>query len=172
MDQSFPQPIQAPQVTKPPHETQYEGLVDAFITYDDKVKFLQKILRGELSAIEAYDKVFDRVGSKLVFSELSTIRAEHEKAVNHLRKLIVSKGEPPEEGSGVWGQFVKALIAGSALISEDVILKTLLEGEEHGLNEYRQFLEMSPTHTEEEMVRTELIPAQERHIQKVKELIH
>lgn len=172
MDQSFPHPVQGPDAAHSQMETRrlQDEIVDTFITYDDKVKFLQKILRGELSALEAYDKVLTRTDNHLVFSELSQIRSEHELSVNRLRQLIVNKGEPPEEGSGVWGQFVKTLIAGSAMISDEFIVKTLQEGEEHGLNEYRQFLEMNPTLTEEEAVRLHFIPAQERHILKLKDM--
>ncbi len=147
-----------------------DEMAETFITYDDRVKFLQKILRGELSAIEAYDHVLRRNGKTLVFSELSRIRAEHEQSINRLKQFIMNKGEPPEQDSGLWGKFVKTLVAGSAMISDEALIKILREGEEHGLVEYRQFLEMSPTLSEEESIRLHFIPAQERHVQELKDI--
>jgi hypothetical protein len=143
------------------------SIIATFMTLDHRVDFLQKILRGELSAVEAYEKVIERNGSHVHFSTLAQIKSEHEFAINRLRQMITEKGEFPSEDSGVWGRFVKALIAGSALISDETMIKTLHEGEEHGLIEYQQFLDMGPLASEEEQVRSYFIPAQERHISQL-----
>lgn len=140
------------------------------IVGDEKTRFLQKILRGEISAIEAYDKVLDRREVELSYSTLFQIRTEHNRTVGKLKKLIEEKGELPDDDSGVWGQFVKTLIAGTALISDEIILKTLIEGEEHGLKEYRQFLDMNLSVYESDLMRFDFIPMQERHIELLKEL--
>jgi hypothetical protein len=143
------------------------AIIASFMTLDHRVDFLQKILRGELSAVEAYEKVIERNGSQVHFSTLAQIKSEHEFAINRLRQMITEKGEFPSEDSGVWGRFVKTLIAGSALISEETMIKTLHEGEEHGLIEYQQFLDMGPLASEEEQIRSYFIPAQERHISQL-----
>lgn len=126
--------------------------------------FLNKILRGEISAVEAYDQVIEKFQAEPEAAHLRDIRAEHEDSVERLRALVRTEGHQPSEASGVWGGIVASVIRAAKLTGNETSLKALLSGEEHGLKQYREALEMDLFPEEETAIRDILIPRQERHI--------
>ncbi len=139
--------------------------------YEPKIELMQKILRGELSAVAAYDSVIEKYPASPRVGQLQVIQNHHRAAVSSLRKLLDSSGEIADRDSGVWGTFVQTLIVGLSTLSLELSLKTLIEGEEHGLRQYQALLEHPLTDRELSIVETNLIPRQFAHIQSLKSVV-
>jgi hypothetical protein len=98
---------------------------------------IQKLLRGEISAIETYDQVIEKFKGKPQEATLTAIRQEHSETKKRLKALASKHGEKPEMSSGVWGSWAKFTTGAAKIFGEAAALKALKEGEEHGLKEYQ-----------------------------------
>jgi len=139
----------------------------------DQAKFADKILRGELSAIEAYDHVIEATirDPEAPITTLAQIRNEHQRSCESLRQLVEKKGEHPSEDSGAWGTIVTALINVRSFFGPVSALRTLRTGEEHGLKLYQDALDMDLGERERAIIRDILIPRQVRHMAQLDSLI-
>lgn len=106
-----------------------------------KIEPLNRLLRGELSAVETYNQALDKVAEGSTSQELRRISEEHNQAVNLLRDQIRELGGIPDESSGAWGVWAKTIEGAAKMFGESAALKALKEGEEHGLKEYNSVLE-------------------------------
>lgn len=139
----------------------------------DQAKFADKILRGELSAIEAYDHVIEGAikDPAAPIATLAQIRNEHQRSCESLRTLVAKKGEHPSEDSGAWGTVVNALIGVRSFFGPMAALRTLRTGEEHGLKLYQDALDLELGDRERALIRDVLIPRQVRHMAQLDSLI-
>jgi|SRR6267142_2210332 len=129
---------------------------------DSTVDALNELLRGELSAVESYDKALPAVEDKPALrSDLQECRASHEARVERIRRAIEQVGGEPARASGAWGMFAKALSGGARALGWKTVVATLEEGEDHGLKEYKDAL---PRLDEglRHLVSSELYPQQQR----------
>ncbi len=140
---------------------------------NDQAKFADKILRGELSAVEAYDQVIEKfiTDPEAPISLLAQIRSEHQRSCESLRLLVTNKGEDPSDDSGAWGAVVSTLVNVRALFGKDQALRTLRTGEDHGLRMYQDALDLGLNERERSTIRDVLIPRQVRHIAQLDSLI-
>lgn len=145
--------------------------VTAELRYEPKIEFMHKILRGELSAVAAYGSVIEKYPASPYVGQLRVIQNHHRASVDALRQLLDSNGEIADRDSGVWGTFVQTLIAGSNTLSLEISLKTLIEGEEHGLKQYQELIEFPLTDRELNLIESSLIPRQFAHIQSLKSIV-
>ena len=145
--------------------------ITAELRYEPKIEFMHKVLRGELSAVAAYGSVIEKYPASPHLGQLRVIQNHHRASVDALRQLLDSNGEIADRDSGVWGTFVQTLIVGSSTLSLEMSLKTLIEGEEHGLKQYQELLEYPLTDRELNIVETNLIPRQFAHIQSLKSIV-
>lgn len=121
----------------------------AIAQHDEEAVALRKLLRGELSAVEAYEEVIDHImkahsstsESARIQEALGSILKDHEDAVFFIKEMLRNEGVEPDEGSGVWGSVVQAVVASASLIGDDGALWALIKGEEHGLELYEDALE-------------------------------
>src|SRR5437879_6012987 len=95
---------------------------------------LNSLLRGELSATETYQQAMAKMGNDRGVIDLRELHADHREAANALREHIHQHGGKPEQGSGVWGAFAKAVEGSAKLFGNAAALKALKEGEKLGLN--------------------------------------
>ncbi|RZA26991.1 MAG: DUF2383 domain-containing protein [Proteobacteria bacterium] len=109
-------------------------------TMQDRVEPLNRLLRGELSAVETYEQAMESVRTQDCARELERIHVEHQEAVGMLREQIRQFGGIADEGSGAWGLWAQAVEGTATLFGESVALKALKEGEEHGLKEYQAIM--------------------------------
>src|SRR5262245_56665542 len=109
-------------------------------TNDKCVRRLNSLLRGEISATETYQQALAKVGSEPGASELRRIHDEHRETANTLRQHVHQHGGKPDQGSGAWGAFAKAVEGAARLLGNKAALKALKEGEEHGIKEYEEAL--------------------------------
>jgi len=133
---------------------------------------LRKLLRGELSSVETYNQVLEKVQDEPEAEELKQIWREHQEAVDTLTKHVRSHGGTPDTSSGPWGTFAQAVTASAKIFGETAALKALKEGEEHGIKEYEEALENKELDSEcREVISSSLLPRQRRHIEVLDRLM-
>lgn len=106
----------------------------------EAMEYLNKILRGEISAVEVYSKVIDKFPLDASRFELASFRQDHQHNVEELTRLLRTQGQTPTENSGAWGTTVTALMNMATFIGDKSAVGLLIEGEEHGLNQYSDIL--------------------------------
>jgi len=135
-----------------------ESFMSSTLTLTNKqISALNTFLRGEMSAVETYNQaleqsITDQDGS------LAENRDCHARRVSFLHDKITSAGGEPDSSSGTWGNFAAMVEKGASLISQQMVLNALEEGEDHGLKMYRNSDEDDETLSE--MVHVHLLPAQ------------
>jgi uncharacterized protein (TIGR02284 family) len=144
---------------------------------DEIIRQLNSLLRGEISAAETYrmaiDKVQDSDDAAVASntSILQQMQEDHGRAAQALRERIRQLGGEPADSSGAWGTWAQTVQGTMNLFGDTSALKGLKEGEEHGLKDYREALDDVDASTAS-VVRNELIPAQQRHISMLDQLIN
>ncbi|MBK1826671.1 DUF2383 domain-containing protein [Haloferula rosea] len=129
------------------------------------------LLRGEISAVETYNKVIEKYRGEDEIPELIRIKREHESSVSRLRANVVEMGGTPSEDSGAWGSLTKAITSTANLFGEESAINVLRQGEEHGLNDYEKALENGDVMPScKDMIRDELLPRVREHIGKLEVL--
>lgn len=139
---------------------------DSEDTHEDKAEYFNKILRGEISAVEAYKKVIAKFGGET--SQLQTICDEHKKNIEALELFVQRNAATPYEDSGLWGKLVKTIVGAASFIGNATSVQALIEGEEHGLRQYRRALEYNLTMQERGSIEDRIVPCLERHIAALK----
>jgi uncharacterized protein (TIGR02284 family) len=139
---------------------------------DKAIDQLNSLLRGEISAVETYTQASrkiedDRAGDAAL---LRGIEQEHGRNAQLIREEVKKRGGDADNSSGAWGAWAKTVERVATLFGDPAALKALKEGEEHGLKDYRDALEKLDG-SARELVERLLIPAQQRHIALLDELI-
>jgi hypothetical protein len=128
---------------------------------DQTVETLNDLLRGELSAVESYDRALPAVEDKPALrSDLQECRASHELRVERIRRAILDVGGEPAHASGAWGLFSKAVAGGARALGWKTVITTLEEGEDHGLTAYGNAMPRLDERLRK-LVSTELYPEQQ-----------
>lgn len=141
----------------------------------DVCRQLDSLLRGEISAAETYRMAIDKISASDRASAnaqlLREMQQEHGRAAQALRDRIRELGGDPSDSSGAWGTWAKLTTGVANLFGDAASIKSLKEGEEHGLKDYEGAIdELDVTSTE--LVQNQLIPAQQRHILALDQLLH
>ncbi|MGF1451721.1 MAG: DUF2383 domain-containing protein [Opitutales bacterium] len=129
------------------------------------INICNKLLKGELSAIETYEKAEQRFGDHADARILTELRQSHQQSANRLSDDVVRMGGVPTRESGAWGTFANAVQSAANLIGEGSALDSLQRGEEHGISEYKEAT-TDPNMMPEcrAMVLEELLPRCERNL--------
>ena len=142
----------------------------------EAVKQLNSFLRGEISAAETYRMAIGKLPSDQQASIganlglLREIQDEHARAVATIRDRIEELGGEPSDSSGLWGAWAASVQGTTNLFGDTAALKSLKEGEEHGLKDYQSGLD-SIDASSRQLIQNQLIPAQQRHISLLDQLI-
>ena len=131
----------------------------------DCIEVCNSLLRGELSAVETYTRAIGKFDTEVELTALKGIRSDHEKAALRLREHLIDMGAEPSTDSGPWGGLVTTLEEAAKLLGESPALALLEQGEQHGINVYREALE-DPEVMEEikQVIRGELLPSLAEHL--------
>lgn len=130
------------------------------------IEQINSFLRGEISSVETYRQALDRIQDPRVRNELQNMLRSHQERTDLLRQRIVELGGSPVSTSGAWGAFAKLVEGAGAVFGVGPALSALKQGEEHGLNDYRRDLsDLDPT--SQELVRSRILPEQERTFQAI-----
>ncbi len=138
------------------------------------VEKLNSFLRGEISAVETYRQALDAVKDPSARRQLLDCEQSHEARIQALRQRILGIGGTPSETGGAWAVFAKAVEGGAKLLGEKAAIQALEEGEDHGLNDYKQDRDALDADTRA-FVDSELLPAQERThgtLSSLKRMLH
>jgi hypothetical protein len=98
------------------------------------------MLRRELSAIETYQQAIAKLEKDAKAADLRAIHAEHRNTANEFRKHVHHHGGEPDQGSGPWGVFAKAVTATAKALGANTVLEALKEGEQQGIRTYEKAL--------------------------------
>jgi len=126
---------------------------------------LNKLLRGEISAIETYQQALEKLDDSKNATDIRRLHDEHIQAANVLRRHVHEHGGSPDKGSGAWGAFAKAVEGTAKLFGNAAAMKALKEGEEQGISDYESALrdETLPADCKE-LIQTRLLPQTRAHI--------
>ena len=102
---------------------------------------LNKLLRGEISAVETYDQAMQKFAGQSIETELREIRDEHQEAVAHWRDRVMHFGAEPVSSSGAWGTFAATVTGTAKIIGPETVLEALRKGEGQGIGDYEEALE-------------------------------
>ena len=140
----------------------------------ETVRQLNSLLRGEISAAETYRMAIDKVadaGDAANAGLLREIQEEHGRAAQGIRDRIRELGGEASDSSGAWGAWAKTVQGTMNLFGDASALKSLKEGEEHGLKDYQEAIDdVDPSSGQ--LIQNQLIPAQQRHINLLDQLIN
>jgi uncharacterized protein (TIGR02284 family) len=127
------------------------------------VEQLNSFLRGEISAVETYQMALDKVENiSGVRDQLLVNLKSHQDRVMMLQDAIRQCGGEPVTSSGPWGVFAKAVEGGAKVFGKKAAISALEEGEDHGLEDYREELDDEDLDVEwKTLLRDRLLPAQQ-----------
>jgi uncharacterized protein (TIGR02284 family) len=138
----------------------------------ENADLLNSLLRGELAATETYVQALAKVSDEPGANELRQIRDEHRTAANEIRQHIHELGCQPEQDSGAWGVWAKAVEGTARVFGNTAAMKALKEGEEHGVKNYEQVLANPDVPMVcKEAIRTTLLPQARTHISTLDRLM-
>jgi uncharacterized protein (TIGR02284 family) len=136
---------------------------------------LNNFLKDELSAMETYQQVQAKLSEDAELGEskdLAPIYEDHKEAVSSLQTLINELGGTPSEDSGVWGTWAQIVQGGANLLGKEAALKSLQSGEKSGAEAYEEALQETELSSEiRALIETQLLPAQQAHIQALDRLL-
>ena len=142
------------------------------LSVEERTAGLNRLIRGELSAVETYRQALDKMKDAPEATELHSIMVEHRRAVQLLREHVHQRGGTPADSSGPWGAWAKLVEGAAQLFGNAAALKALKEGEEHGVKEYERFLEDENADQEcKTLASTQLLPQARSHIPILDRLI-
>jgi hypothetical protein len=129
---------------------------------------MNKLLRGELSAIETYQQALEKeradFGQETEFQQLSSILRDHQQAAGWLKTEIQRTGGTPVDDPGAWGTWSKIVMATAKLFGDKAALKALKEGEESGLKDCEDMLQGGTVPSEGKPLVAKLAAQQQAHI--------
>jgi hypothetical protein len=139
-----------------PHTTmKNQGCIDA----------CNKLLRGELSAIETYEQAIGKFSGEPEEATLQELCDSHASSAGILRQHVHSMGGIPSTDSGIWGAFAQAVEGTSKLFGKAAALQALITGEEHGIGEYEEAISNPEVMFEiRQTIENTLLPALRRNI--------
>jgi hypothetical protein len=141
-------------------------------TQNNTPETLSSLLRGEMSAMETYQKALEKVDGYPEGAQLRQIYMDHSHAVQVLRNLLMRYQAELPASSGAWGTFANAVQATANLFGDKAALKALKEGEEHGIKDYQRALDDPEVATEvKAMIRSDLLRKCETHVPVLDALI-
>ena len=142
----------------------------------ESIRQLNSLLRGEISAAETYRMAIDKLAdsekgeAQANVGLLRSIQEEHGRAAQAVRDRIKELGGEASDSSGAWGAWAQTVQGTMNLFGDTSALKGLKEGEEHGLKDYQEALDDVDT-TSQQLIQNQLIPAQQRHINLLDQLM-
>lgn len=142
----------------------------------EAVRHLNSFLRGEIAAAETYRMAIGKIAEDQLDSVaanvglLQGIQEEHQRAVTSLRDRIAELGGEASDSSGVWGAWANSVQGTMNLFGDASALKSLKEGEEHGLKDYQSGLDDVDA-SSKQLIQNQLIPAQQKHVTLLNQLI-
>jgi len=134
--------------------------------------WLNRLIRGELAAVETYQQAMDKMQDAPEATELQVILTEHRAAVKSLADHVGKHGGTPESSSGAWGAWAKLVERTAQALGNTAALEALRQGEQHGIKEYERA--MADDELEKDcrtLIKDQLLPQARAHIPVLDRLI-
>src|SRR5262245_18144250 len=109
-------------------------------TTEASVSWLNRLLRGELAAVETYEQAMSKCEKEACAGELRHLLEQHREAAGILSEQLEQRNEEPSKSSGPWGSFAHLVTGTAKLLGTETTIRTLKQGEEHGITEYESAL--------------------------------
>lgn len=133
---------------------------------------INEIIRGEISAVEAYEQVLEQITHAPEEIKLKGFYNEHKESVEFWKDQLKGEHLITEESSGIWGLVVEAYVAASTVIGDKATLTAIKQGEEHGFATYVKMLESNILNNfQKKIISDKFIPRQKSHIDSLKVMI-
>ncbi len=159
------------------HETLFTGTklkksaLEVEPIIDKNVDWMQRMIRGEYSALDAYRQCIEKLTNKAEKSRLMAFYNDHENNLYFWKGKVGEKFVKPEDSSGIWGDFVSTFMKSAKIFGDETTLNALKRGEEHGLSEYQRLLELDEVPLKiKKIVKEHFIPQIETHISSIEAL--
>ena len=124
-----------------------------------------KLLRGELSAVQTYEMAIKRHPALARAFDLDRISNEHRRSVCLLIAVVREMGGEPALNFGTWGVFANSAQSVTNFLGAKAMVESLRQGEEQGRNDYEDALDGENTNESlKTLIRTELLTSVENHI--------
>jgi uncharacterized protein (TIGR02284 family) len=134
--------------------------------------WLNRLVRGELSAIETYQQALEKMSDAPEATELQAIESEHRGAVRALTDQVLQHGGTPVDQSGAWGTWAKFIEGAARMLGNTAALEALRQGEQHGIKEYEKAMDGDELEADaRKLIRTRLLPQSHAHIAMLDRLI-
>ena len=141
-------------------------------TTDAQTTWLNRLMRGELAAVETYQQALEKMHDAREATELQGILSEHRLAERMLGKHIAQRGGSPVTSSGAWGTWAKFVAGTAKMLGNTAALEALRQGEQHGIKEYERALDEDEMDGEcRQLIRNQLLPQLQSHIPILDRLI-
>lgn len=136
------------------------------------ISWLNRLLRGEMSAVEAYELAMSKCEKEACAGELRHLLEQHREGASLLRQQIEQRNEEPSKDSGPWGSFAQLVTGTAKLFGTAATFRALQQGEEHGISEYESALKDEDLDPEcRELIMRTLLPRCRAHRQRLDTLI-
>lgn len=130
---------------------------------------LNRLLRHELAAIEAYERASGLIDGITLRTGLRGVQEGHRQRSDVLHALLIARHAQPATGPGVWGVVVWVAENTAGLLGTRMVLATLHELEQRGVNDYRRELPQVDGLTRSK-IETDLFPGQEHALVVISDL--
>ncbi|MEM7698606.1 MAG: DUF2383 domain-containing protein [Verrucomicrobiota bacterium] len=135
---------------------------------DNSVSTCNLLLRGELAAVETYEKVIEKFGDPTFGGILRTGLADHMRACSLLREFVLEEDAAPKEDSGIWGALTRGIQSTANLFGASSAITTLLQGERLGKSAYEGALSSDSVDADFKLlIRDRLLPYVNEHIRRL-----
>jgi hypothetical protein len=134
--------------------------------------WLERLIRGEMSAVETYQQAIKALPVDEDLPKLQTLLRDHVEAVTCLRDYILAHGTLPPDSSGLWGTWASAIEGTATMLGKTAALRALKAGEEHGIHDYwRALRDDSLPFDGKELISNTLMPVVQSHRRVLNEMI-
>ena len=139
------------------------------VTSESDLDVLNDLLRGEIAAVETYDRAIEAFEQEPIATELHRIRTDHQYAVVALRERVTVVGGQPASAAGAWWAFATAVEADAGPATA---VAALAQGEKHESNDYEAALrEPTLDPAAKDLIRRELLPKCRAHVAELDRLM-
>lgn len=123
------------------------------------------LVKDELAAAETYKQALQTVRKGPAGDALRRIEYEHEEAARLLRESLARIGVSAPKGAELTGAWSKPIEGTGKALDDRAALKILKEGEENGIEDYREALREGGLDPEvKRLISTNLLPKAQAHI--------
>lgn len=102
------------------------------------IEKLQDCLRGEMMAVETYERALSSVDHVGLHHALQEILTSHAHRQDLIRERLGHMGGDVPSSTGLFGTFAKVLQRGADILGDRVAIAALEEGEDRGLAMYEE----------------------------------